>query len=246
MDLFRFIPGYTDAIYHEGKEPLFLLILAFIVCFALTRGYTRIARVRGWGSAHVGEVHVHHVVPGIMLVLAGGLVVFTRVGSDEIVRELCGIAFGIGAAFVLDEFALVFYLRDVYWSGEGRSSVDATILGLTAAALCLHVSEPFGLDDPVGHSGRLAFFAVVAANLVFAVVTVVKGKPFAGMAAIVVPLVGLVGAIRLARAGSPWARRFYDAPKIERARRRAETDPGRRFRQRLVTIVGGEAPSSAV
>ena len=50
MDLFRFIPGYTDAVYHEGKEPLLLLIVAFVVCFSLTRAYTRIAR-RAAGAA---------------------------------------------------------------------------------------------------------------------------------------------------------------------------------------------------
>jgi hypothetical protein len=82
-------------------------------------------------------------------------VAFTRVGPDEIVRELCAIAFGAGAALVLDEFALVFYLKDVYWSQQGRDSVDATILGLMSAGLCLGVSEPFGLDEPLGHPGRL-------------------------------------------------------------------------------------------
>ena len=114
MDLFRFVPGYTDVVYHEGKEPLFLLFLAFLVAFALARGYTRLARKHGWGSASVGGVHLHHVVPGLLLVLVAGLVVYTRLGAAEIPHELCAIAFGAGAALVLDEFALVFYLRDVY------------------------------------------------------------------------------------------------------------------------------------
>jgi hypothetical protein len=67
MNLFRFIPGYTEYVYDAGKEPLLLLLIAFLVAFLLTRAYTRIARVRGWGSTHVGDVHMHHVVVGIVL-----------------------------------------------------------------------------------------------------------------------------------------------------------------------------------
>lgn len=251
MNLFRFIPGYTSLIYDGGKEPLFLSLVAFIVAFSLTRGYTRLARARGWGSGSVGGVHLHHVVPGIVLVLLAGFTAFTRAGSDEIVRELCGIVFGAGAALVLDEFALVFYLRDVYWSEEGRSSVDATILALMTAALCLGVSEPFGLDQPLGHTGRFTFFVVIAANIAFAVATFLKGKIFVVMAAILLPPVGWVGAFRLAKPTSPWGRWLYDpdrgrrelrqlrARKRERAVRRAETDPGARFLRRLVTLLGG-------
>ena len=42
--------------------------------------------------------------------------------------ELLAIAFGIGAALVLDEFALVLRLADVYWEPEGRESIDAVVL----------------------------------------------------------------------------------------------------------------------
>jgi hypothetical protein len=38
------------------------------------------------------------------------------------------ILYGVGAALTLDEFALWLNLRDVYWSAEGRSSIDAIIL----------------------------------------------------------------------------------------------------------------------
>ena len=78
MDILRFIPGYTEHIYDAGKEPLFVLLVSFIIAFTMTRGYTRLARKRGWGSGNVGGVHLHHVVPGIILVLLGGLVSFTR------------------------------------------------------------------------------------------------------------------------------------------------------------------------
>jgi hypothetical protein len=69
VNLFRFIPGYETHIFDEGKEPLLFLFLAFIVAFALTRLYTRMARSRGWGSGNVGGVHMHHMVPGIILMV---------------------------------------------------------------------------------------------------------------------------------------------------------------------------------
>ena len=241
MDLFRFVPGYRAVIYDEGKEPLFLLLVAFLIAFACTRGYTRLARKRGWGSASVGDVHLHHIVVGIVLVLTAGLVAFTRAGTGPVVRDLCAIAFGAGAALVLDEFALVFYLRDVYWAKEGRDSVDASILGVMAAGLCLVISEPFHSAEPTKHLGRLVVFAVVALNVVFATVTFMKAKPFVGTAAILLPVLGWIGASRLAKPRSPWARWFYGPEKLARAESRLETGAAARFQQRLVDLVGGEA-----
>jgi len=63
-------------IYGGDREPALLILLAFILTLAGTRFYTRMARIRGWGSVHIGEVHVHHLVPGVVMTLvAGGLVV---------------------------------------------------------------------------------------------------------------------------------------------------------------------------
>src|SRR5436190_17827415 len=72
MNLFGFVPGYGTHIYDAGREPGFLMLLAFILTLAGTRFYTRMARVRGWGSAIVGGVHVHHLVPGVVLSLVAG------------------------------------------------------------------------------------------------------------------------------------------------------------------------------
>lgn len=52
-----------------------------------------------------------------------------------------------------------------------------------------------------------------------ALVCFTKGKPFAGIVGMFVPLVALVGAVRLARPGSRWARAYGDG-KRARARRR--------------------------
>ena len=241
VDLFRFIPGYRNVIFYEGKEPLFLLLFAFLVAFAGARGYARMARRRGWGSGSIGGVHLHHEVVGIALVLTAGLIVFTRAGSGGATRDVCAIVFGVGAAFILDEFALVFYLRDVYWSSEGRDSVDAAILAVMMCGLLLVVSEPFGLSDPLAaHLGRSVLVFVVINNAVFAVVSFLKAKPFTGVAALALPPFGWIGAARLAKPGSPWARWFYSPAKLARADARARDGRAARFQRWLVDVVGGE------
>ena len=140
MNAFRLIPGYETHIYEGGKEALFLLFLAFLIAFALTRLYTRLARIYGWGIASVGGVHLHHAVPGVVLALVAGLLAFTPSGVVSPTQELLAIAFGVGAALVLDEWALIFHLDDVYWSQEGRSSIDAMIVGTVLAGLLLHAA----------------------------------------------------------------------------------------------------------
>ena len=83
FDIFRFIPGYSQHIVGDGKEPVLLLLLAFLITFALTRLYTRLARVYGWGSGSVGGVHLHHMVVGILIMIATALVAVAdgRTGS---------------------------------------------------------------------------------------------------------------------------------------------------------------------
>ena len=43
-----------------------------------------------------------------------------------------GLAYGTGMALIVDEFALLLDLKDVYWERQGRVSVDLGV-GLVAA-----------------------------------------------------------------------------------------------------------------
>ena len=178
------------------REPAALLLTAFLVAFVLTRAYTRVARARGWGSGSVGGVHLHHIVVGIVLVLVSGLIEFaSRPGG--LGRDALAVSFGVGGAFVLDEFALSLYLRDVYWSEEGHGSIDASLMGVLLAGLLLVGLSPFGVHDG-GRVPRLAAFALVAANIALALVTFSKGKLTLGLLAVFVPGAGVIGAARLA------------------------------------------------
>ena len=248
MNLFRFIPGYTEYVYAAGKEPLLLMLIAFLATFLLTRAYTRIARVRGWGSTHVGDVHMHHVVVGIVLMTAAGVIGF-GFAPGEVFREWLAIAFGVGAALTLDEFAMVFHLEDVYWSTEGRASVDAVVTAIVILLLGLVATAPFGAER--GNEAAAEFWLAIGLNVVFVVVTFLKGKLKLALAGVVFPLFAMVGAIRLAKPRSWWARRFYDPSgegrKGRKYRRALAREAKRRehweARQtRLYDVVGG-APS---
>ena len=245
MNLFRFVPGYETSVYEAGREPIFVALLAFLICFTITRGYTRIARVRGWGSGSVHGVHLHHVVVGIVLALASGALIIGFEPVDSIFDLLLCAVFGSGAALVLDEFALVFRLEDVYWSDEGRSSIDAVIVAVTVGVLVLLHIVPFDAETS-SDGGRWSLLAIIAVHFALVVVTLLKGKVWTGLIAIFVVFVALVAAIRLAKPHSPWARRFYrpGSRRLARAEERQRRHDQRWAprSKRLVDLIGG-APS---
>jgi hypothetical protein len=77
--------------------------------------------------------HIHHLVFGILLLLLVGYGWLADIGtgvddSSILLSRLMAILYGVGAALTLDEFALWLNLRDVYWSAEARSSIDAIVL----------------------------------------------------------------------------------------------------------------------
>jgi hypothetical protein len=223
------------------REALLSLLGASLLTFALTRIYTRLARRHRWPNSRIGEVHVHHMVVGVVLVLASGMVdIALNPGHDG--REILAIAFGVGGAFILDEFALTFHLRDVYWTEEGRRSIDACIMWLLLGALLLVGVSPFGIHDKT-EIPRAIGFAVIAVNIVLSIVTCLKGKLTLGLVSIFLPPVGLVTAVRLARPGSVWAQLFYpvEGDKLGDAIARFHPEGSQieRFRIRMFDLVGG-------
>jgi hypothetical protein len=240
VNLFRFIPGYDTSIYDAGREPAFLMLVAFMLTYAGTRFYTRIGRGRGWGSGSVGGVHLHHLVPGVVMSLAaGGLVIAFK--PDGIPLGLLAVVFGAGAALTLDEFAMLLHLDDVYWTQEGRLSIDACMTAAAFLGLALLATSPF--EQSGNEQGRWIAVAAIATNGVFVVVTMLKGKLKMGLIGIVVPPVALVGTLRLAKPGSIWTRLLY--PKRGRRMRRSIARYERREarwagrRNRLYDLIGG-------
>lgn len=255
MNLFGWIPGYTDGIYDQGKEPMLLLFIAYLVTFISTRLYTRLARVYNWGSASAGGVHMHHMVPGVVFMAVCGALGFSTIYQNGIAADILAIGFGVGTALVLDEFAMIFHVRDVYWTEEGRTSIDAMLMGFALAGLLLVGFAPLDVERESAQSdSELGLFIMLGLNASVAAITFFKKKPFMGMVALLVPTIGCITAIRLAKPGSPWAHWFYESNrgsprKIAKRRRKLERSIARfehgwagRFERWFSDVVGG-APS---
>ncbi|MFI1796045.1 hypothetical protein ACH427_01610 [Streptomyces sp. NPDC020379] len=209
-------------IVEPGKLPLLLALTAFVMTFLVTRVITRLIRAgRGpFRNISPGGLHVHHVVPGIVLMVVGG---FGAVGEGRhgFGASVSAVLFGTGAGLVLDEFALVLHLDDVYWTEQGRKSVEVVVMTAALVGLVLSGFLPFGVNEltPDELQNRSIVITNFVTNFVIALFALAKGKPRIAVIGCVVPLVALVGAVRLARPGSPWARRFYR--HRPRARRKA-------------------------
>ncbi|EDY43901.1 hypothetical protein [Streptomyces sp. SPB074] len=205
-----------------GKLPLLLALLSFVLTFLVTRAITRLIRGgRGpFRNITPGGVHVHHCVPGIVLAVVGG---FGAVGSGKhgIAAGICAVVFGIGTGLVLDEFALILHLADVYWTEQGRQSVEVVVLTAALGGLVVAGAVPIGVDQVSRGeaAGRATTIATILFDLCFVVVCLAKGKIRLGLIGVFVPFLAVVGAIRPARPGSPWARRRY----ADRPRRRARS-----------------------
>ncbi|MDQ0747926.1 ABC-type multidrug transport system fused ATPase/permease subunit [Streptomyces africanus] len=200
-------------IIEPGKLPLLLALVSFVVTFLITRGITRLIRAGKGPFRNVSSssgVHVHHVVPGIILVIAGG---FGAVASGQhgVGAGLAAAVFGIGAGLVLDEFALVLHLADVYWSEAGRKSVEMVVLTASLVGLLLIGFSPLGVDglSDDQEQNRATVIVNIAVNFVFALIALFKGKTRLAVFGVIVPVIALIGAVRLARPGSYWAKRFY-------------------------------------
>lgn len=229
---------FHEAIIDTGRLPLFVLFVAFLVTFLFIRLSVRMIRaeVRWWpGNVTPGGLHVHHMVFGLVAMLLSGMGLIA-IASYHTPIANCVFAslFGIGSALVLDEFALVLYLKDVYWAEQGRLSVDAVFVALAVIVLFVLGLRPFGVDDYAGDTGLGQYAGTTAVLLVLVAltaVTMLKGKFWTGLAGLFLWPMLLVGAIRLSRPGAPWARwRYRSRPaRMARSQRREA-----RFREPVV------------
>jgi hypothetical protein len=220
------------------------LLAAFLVTFVVTRLITH--AIRGGRGAFkdtvVGGVHVHHHVYGIFLILVAGTAEFTyRPGRPWL--DVLAVMFGAGAALTLDEFALWLRLEDVYWTPEGRQSVDAVLVAMVLGTLLLLGANPFGERSGTPEA---VVAGTVTANLMFALVAILKGRAALGVIGVLLPLVAMVAAVRVARPGSAWARRWYrpGSPRWHRSHRRFPAG-ARGRRGRLVDLFTATAERSA-
>lgn len=234
-----------DELIASGKLPLVLCLVAFLVTFAITRLSTRMIRAgRGPFKDQVTDsgVHVHHAVPGIVLLSVGAV---GSVATSALAwRSVSAILVGVGMSLVLDEFALILHLEDVYWANEGRLSVAVVSATMAMLALMVAGATPLGVGDVAAteEASRTGAAVGIGLNALLVLVCVLKGKLRVAIIGVLIPLVSLVAAIRLARPGSWWAKRFYGEKRQARAAARAARSDARwraRWR-RWNELVGGK------
>jgi len=117
-----------------GQQSGLICWLAFTTTFAAVRGITySIREGKGpFGNLSVGGEHLHHYMWGIGMLAGVGAIAIR--GEEEHRRHpATATAYGAGLALIVDEFALLLDLRDVYWAKQGRISVDLAIVGSSVA-----------------------------------------------------------------------------------------------------------------
>jgi hypothetical protein len=232
---------FSRRILETNRLPLFCFFVAFLVTFLFIRFSVRMIRrqVKWWpGNVTPGGMHIHHAVFGVVFMVLGGLAGLAAPDNPVGIPSACAAVFGLGAALVLDEFALILHLDDVYWSDAGRLSVDAIFVAVGVTGLLILGVTPDitgGVNSEPGESHVAAVIGIaltLTVNLALAGICLVKGKIWTGLFGLFLPILLLVGAIRVGRPASPWARKLYQTKprKVEKARRR-EIRYRRRFEQ---------------
>lgn len=115
----------------SSEQALLLSWAAFTATFGTARAITHWLKRRdsgsgGSGGIVIGGKHLHHYNLGILLLTGVGGV---AVHGEEHRRShpMIAMGYGIGAALIVDELALLLDLSDVYWASQGRTSVDAAV-----------------------------------------------------------------------------------------------------------------------
>lgn len=237
---------WQDQLVAEGKQGVFLVLVGFLASFGFIRLSTRLMRsprVPWWPGSIVsdGGVHLHHLVFGIVLMMAAGTLGFWFLSESPGV-EICAVLFGIGVGLTIDEFALFVYLDDVYWAHEGRISIDATVIAVAAICLLLLGADPFRVSG--GNAGAIVLEVIGIAIILMSIgIAFAKQRVMHGAIGILLFPLAVYAACRIGKPRSPWARRFYGERKPKKqAKAEHRFRPDRRteqLKERFRDAVGG-------
>jgi hypothetical protein len=200
-------------------RPMMWMFVAILVTFLVTRLVTRKIRAGsgggvGLGNVSIGGTHIHHQVFGILIIIGTGIVLVSQAPRGAGL-DVAAAVFGAGVGLTIDEFALWLHLEDVYWTDEGRKSVDAIfcVLAITGAL----IGGTSFVTGRLGTAGWWSSVAGLAFNLLLSVICLLKGKVVTGVVGIAIPVVAFIGAVRLAKPGSWWAaHRYAGRPRLAR------------------------------
>ena len=233
--------AYQDGIVDTGRQTQFLFFVSFLVSFGFIRTSAHMikAQVSWWpGNVEVGGTHVHHLVWGIILLLLCGYV-GVAIHPGDPWRDFVAVGFGIGTGLTLDEFALWLNLKDVYWTEEGRRSIDAVVIAAALSGIVLVGLR--GWIDATTEAADAVQAAVGGAGLlgvVLALVNVSKDKFGMAIVSVLFPIAGIPSAFRLAKPHSIWAKLFYRQRKQQASEARYAGSNGDPFWKRGGELLG--------
>lgn len=235
---------WYDQLVSHHRQALFIVLVSFLLSFGLIRLSARLGRSQRfewWPGSVVsdGGVHLHHLVWGIWLMLAGGALGFALFDSSGW-REVAAAVFGIGAGFTIDEFALWVYLEDVYWAEEGRASIDAAVIAAVLMVMVLVGVRPFSIGTD--NASEVIFGGLLMTTLLVLVATCfAKHRLLHGAIGFFLWPLAIYGAVRVGKPGSTYAKRWYGEKKLAKAAKRFPPDRRtERIKERLRDLIGGE------
>lgn len=237
---------WRDQLVDNHQQAVFLVLVGFLGSFIFIRISTRIMRsgaVSWWPGSVVSEggVHVHHLVFGIVTMMAAGTAGFAALDSN-LWFEIFALIFGVGVGLTIDEYALWVHLDDVYWAEEGRRSIDATVIAAVLMALLMFGGRPFELGSDTG-DGTIVTVIYLTFQLVMVGICFLKERLLHGVIGFFFFPLAIYGAWRIGKPNSAWAKRRYGEKNPEkqalaedrfRADRRTE-----RFKEWFRDTVGG-------
>ncbi|HEX3561955.1 MAG TPA: hypothetical protein VHU24_03880 [Solirubrobacterales bacterium] len=230
--------AYREGIVDTGRETAFLFFISFLVSFGFIRTSAHMirAQVSWWpGNVSVGGTHIHHLVWGILLLLINGYI-GVAIHPGDPWRDIVAVLFGIGTGLTLDEFALWLNLKDVYWSKQGRRSIDAVVIaGALSGVLLISLRSWIDVTTEVADVVQAAVGVIGLLGVILALTNAAKEKFGMAIWSVLLPVVGLVGAVRLAKPHSVWAKLFYKHGKKDGSEKRFAGDRCKPFWKR-----GGE------
>lgn len=231
--------------HHE--QAVFLVLVGFIGSFAFIRMSTRIIRSESvsWWPGNIESdsgLHVHHLVFGIVTMMAAGTLGFVADGRSPLL-EICALGFGIGVGLTIDEFALWVHLEDVYWEREGRSSIDATVIVASLMLLVVIGASPVAIDSGSTEALIASIIGIVLV-VAFVIASLLKGRVLHAVVGFFFVPIAIYATCRIGKPQSPWARsRYGERRPKKQVKAEARFRPDRRterFKEAFRDAVGGK------
>lgn len=102
------------------EEVPFIVFISFLTTFVVARSYVYLTQKDFLAHPLFIEairfkgIHVHHLNFGIVILAISGFIALYDLRPH--IHRMTAILYGVGLALTFDEFALWFFLEDVYWA----------------------------------------------------------------------------------------------------------------------------------